>query len=106
MDAIAKTEKVPKAQNRRVRKHLHACILALRMRNLGAGFEPRPASRTISLIYPTWELLDALTLALDLCEEESLRVLVSQARTVALKNLVKQSSHLKSSRRQHSLQAN
>ena len=102
MDAIAKTEKVPKAQNRRVRKHLYACILALRLRNLGAGFEPRPASRTISLIYPTWDLLDALTLALDLCEEESLRVLVSQARTVTLKNLVTQSEHHQSFRRLHS----
>jgi len=102
MDAIAKTEKVPKAQNRRVRKHLHACVLALRLRNLGAGFETRPASRTISLIYPTWDLLDALTLALDLCEEESLRVLVSQARTVTLKNLVTQSEHHQLSRRLHS----
>jgi len=47
----------------------------------------RDAARSFGLASLSWESYDLLTLTLDLCDDDELRVLVSQARHSLLEHL-------------------
>ncbi len=55
-------------------------LVSIRAVNIQAGMRRRDACRSFGLASMSWETYDLLTLALDLCDDDELRILITQAR--------------------------
>ena len=87
------TQKIlPKLQSRRVPRHIRATLLSIRRVNMQPGMSERDARRAPDIYAIDWTVLDLYTIAFDLAEEDDLRFLVSQARSMLLSELVRRST--------------
>lgn len=77
-----------KLRARRVREYVEQVL-----RDLRAERVPRDAVRCCCVTEPTWDCLDLYTIALDMAEDEALRVLVTQARSMIAAELIKRSTN-------------
>jgi hypothetical protein len=94
----AQNLKLPcKLQSRRVQAHLRAVLISIRRVNIQPGLVARDAVRAPNIREIDWCVLDLYTVAMDLAEDDELRVLVSQARTMILSELVTRSECRRSS---------
>jgi hypothetical protein len=73
----------------RVQKHVTAVLRIARRVRDGDGFRRRDAARSLGFASISWETWDLYTMAVDLADDEELRLLVSQARQTVLGELTK-----------------
>lgn len=92
-----KTKLPVKLQSRRVQAHLRAVLISIRRVNIEPGLVARDAVRAPNYREIDWTVLDLYTVAMDVAEDDELRVLVSQARTMILTKLVTRSESPRSS---------
>lgn len=83
--------KLDKLKARRVQDHIRACLISIRRMNIHDGCVGRDATASPSIVSIEWSTLDLYTLAHDLAEEDDLRMLVAQARSMIQTELVTRS---------------
>lgn len=71
----------------RVQQAAREALVSIRAVHIHAGMIRRDACRSFGLASLSWETYDLLTLTLDLCDDDELRILVSQARHSLLEHL-------------------
>jgi hypothetical protein len=81
-----------KLQSRRVQRHLRATLISIRRMNMQPGMVSRDARQSRGIHAIEWETLDLYTVAHDIAEEDDLRFLVSQARSMLLAELIRRSA--------------
>ena len=88
-----KWECPPKLKSARVQSHLRRCLVEIQAVEIQAGMSGRDATATVDIVSIEWHTLDLYTIALDMAEDESLRVLVTQARSMIAAELIKRSTN-------------
>jgi hypothetical protein len=73
----------------RVQRHVKAVLRIAKRLPVGDGFVRRDAARSAGFSSISWETWDLYTMAVDLAEDEELRLLVSQARQTVLGELTR-----------------
>lgn len=90
--------KLDKLKAKRVQEHVLQCLYALRRSDIQRGCIGREATSSPSIISVEWTTLDLYTVALDLADDDELRNLVAQARSMLLRELLRRSESQRWSR--------
>lgn len=72
-----------------MQRHVTAVLRIARRLPVGDGFVRRDAARSLGFASISWETWDLYTMAVDLADDEELRLLVSQARQTVLGELTR-----------------
>lgn len=78
-----------KLRSVRVQRHVAAVLRIAKRLPVREGFVRRDAARSRGFASISWETWDLYTMAVDLADDEELRLLVSQARQTVLGELTK-----------------
>lgn len=90
--------KLDKLKAKRVQEHVLQCLYALRRSDIQQGCIGREATSSPSILSVEWTTLDLYTVALDLADDDELRNLVAQARSMLLRELLRRSENRRWSR--------
>ena len=83
--------RLDKLKASRVQAHVRACLIGIRRQRVGRQCVGREATACPSIMEIEWSTLDLYTLAVDLADDDELRNLTAQARSMILRELIRQS---------------
>lgn len=92
------TPRLDKLRAKRVQEHVLNVLYSLRRSHIQSGCIGREATSSPSILSVEWTTLDLYTVALDLADDDELRNLVAQARSMLLRELLKRSESQRWSR--------
>lgn len=93
--------RLDKLRAKRVQEHVLNVLYSLRRSHIHSGCVGREATSSPSIVSVEWTTLDLYTIALDLADDDELRNLVAQARSMLLKELIRRSAYPRSSPFRH-----